>query len=356
MTGSVDWFMYRKAAKDPSACIMLLPDETGRMKINQLKRMLALPEGAELTPDDGTEGPHITIRYWKTDGAPLDAEVFDYLSDRLDGQSLNVVANDWDIFGKPGEEDTLVMLIHSPELMALQEELDEWLQERGVPASTYGEYKSHISVAEGVTEVPKRKPNLKLKMGNWSVSEGKGGDAGYEEVWSLRAACWINLSFLNVSYLIAQLRDPEKADEIRRNLQAVLDLATAYVRAKSNLAASMRDERTVGTMRMFEKDISDARLLVEDAMYSGTTTPDLDAKLALVLDLAQQAMRDETIKLPTDVDPGRLRDNVSDFYDLILHTPRSAKLVASRKLGNSITRFATRHETTPATPESPGSS
>ena len=109
----------------------------------------------------------------------------------------------------------------------------------------------------------------------------------------------------------------------------------------------MRDNRTVGLMRTFEKDIADTRRLAERAMRTGTTTRDFDAKLAVSLDLAQEALTDETIQLPSAMGPDQLRSSVSDFYGMIWRAQRSAELAASCKSGNSVTRFATRN-TTPA--------
>lgn len=330
MSGSIDWFVARRAATEPSACLMLLPDEAGRKKINQLKRQLKLPEGAELTPDDGTKGPHITIRFWKTDGHPLDEKIFQHLSERLDGESLDVdvVADEWDIFGPPGEEDTLVLLISSPELMALQEELDGWLQEQGVSASDYDEYKPHISIAEGVTEVPARKPNLELKMSNWSLTEGKGGDSDYDEVWSLRAARWICVS----------ARDPEEDYNVRQKFLNVLTLATAYVKAKANLAYSMRDQNTEYQMRDSLKYIDRARMLADEALSYGRTTPDFDVNVGVAMDLALEALEDQTIRLPFRMPPDVVRNSVADFYDLILRTPRRAE----RRADNSVERLVIR--------------
>jgi len=162
---------------------MLLPDDDSLGRIVRFKHRLDLPSG-ELLPDGGTEGPHITIRYWRPEG-DVPGLLFDYLAERLDNETIRCKATGWDILG----EDTLALVIESPQLMKLQAEVDGVMQKRfGVPPSDYPEYRPHISVAEGANSVPEVLPNLDLNMTRWNFTEGTNGD--YTEVWHLRAAQW----------------------------------------------------------------------------------------------------------------------------------------------------------------------
>ena len=186
---TIDMLM-RRAAKEPSACLMLLPDAKSAKAINNLKHGLELPPGTML-PDDGEKGPHVTIRFWKTDGRHVDQSMKDFLAQYLDGQVVQAKTTAWEIFGK--KRDTLVLVVDSPELTSLQRQIDQHLQRRfDVPRSDFDDYRPHISVAEGLvgTEaLPGQSPALDLRLNRWSLTEGHGD--GYDEVWSLRAAKWV---------------------------------------------------------------------------------------------------------------------------------------------------------------------
>ena len=67
-------------------------------------------------------------------------------------------------------DGTLAMTVTSPELMKLQKEIDEGLQELGVPPSNYPDFIPHISMFEGAESAPSKKPSLKLTFKQWLLS------------------------------------------------------------------------------------------------------------------------------------------------------------------------------------------
>lgn len=164
---------------------MALPSDATRDQINEFKRAIGIPED-QLLPDVGPRGPHVTIRFWSKDEGPISEEIYDYLDQRLEGMQITAEPGEMEILG----EDTLTILLNSPELVQLQAEIDQKLQEMGVPPSDYPEYKPHVSIAEGVSEVPEASADFTMDFAGWCVTEGSGpGD--YEEVWQLRAAGWV---------------------------------------------------------------------------------------------------------------------------------------------------------------------
>ena len=146
-------------------CLMAYPDDASLKKIQEFKKTIDSKDMSPI-PNDGTDGPHITIRYWKSK-EPASDEVKQYIKDFVKkNPSVEVTADAWKIMG----DGTLAMAVTSPELMKLQKEIDKGLQERGVPPSDYPDFIPHISMFEDAKSTPSEKPDLKLTFKQWLLS------------------------------------------------------------------------------------------------------------------------------------------------------------------------------------------
>ena len=146
-------------------CLMAYPDDASLERIQEFKKTLA-PGNMSPLPNDGTDGPHITIRYWRSK-KPASDEVKKYIKGFIKkNPSVKVTADGWRIMG----DGTLAMTVTSPELMKLQKEVDKGLQKLGVPPSEYPKFIPHISLFEDAKRTPDKKPSLKITLSQWLLS------------------------------------------------------------------------------------------------------------------------------------------------------------------------------------------
>jgi 2'-5' RNA ligase len=149
-----------------SACLMALPDDTSLENIRKLKSDLDLKDVDWLPSDRSTSGPHVTIRFWRPN-REVPKKITDWLDRKLSGVSIDAKGKEWKIMGK---DDTLAIVLDSPELMELQKEIDDKLQDMGIEPSDYPEYLPHVSVAEQATKVPDDDPDISLRFDRWLLN------------------------------------------------------------------------------------------------------------------------------------------------------------------------------------------
>jgi len=166
-----------------SACLMGVLDKKSINDINKLKKEIEKSiDNCSLLPNQGVSGPHITLRYWRLgDGLYISKDIIDYIENELIGKSFECTI---DKFSVLGEENTLVLLVNSDELIEFQSEIDHDLQSMfGVPPSDYKSFTPHISLATGVASIPEIDINIEsILVDSWMLTSSING---HEKVWSI---------------------------------------------------------------------------------------------------------------------------------------------------------------------------
>lgn len=162
------------------------PVKSDVARIKLFQDSLDLEEG--VIPRDGY---HVTLKYWE--GHPdLKDDVIGWLNDNagLFGR-LRASTHKLERFGK--DDDILVARLESEALQGAFAAIEEGLADIGVPKSDYRTYKPHLTLAEGIGQVPQNDlDSLKtITLSGWQMT-----DENRDVLWSkgdvAKAACgWV---------------------------------------------------------------------------------------------------------------------------------------------------------------------
>lgn len=151
--------------KGPSWMIAACPDEKSIDKILNYASKLDLKKKIY-----GKEELHCTLRYWNgTNHKSKLEDVIDAMKTMEDAIPIECECFKLELLGG----DTLTIRLKSRKLISYQKKLDELIQSKGVPKSTYPIFKAHISIAKPMSEVPEHtEPTFKVRLSKFKLVEG----------------------------------------------------------------------------------------------------------------------------------------------------------------------------------------
>lgn len=139
-----DNLLTERKFRGDSWIIVAKPDQETAKKIEKFTKSLKLPNSKKV------DYYHVTLRYWKGSYANKVKKVVDVLKD-IDYEPILCSFTKLEILG---DEKSLVLRVASPNLSSFQRSLDQKIRKVGVPPSKYDSFKPHITIAEGVKEIP----------------------------------------------------------------------------------------------------------------------------------------------------------------------------------------------------------
>jgi hypothetical protein len=109
----------------------------------------------------GPDYYHMTVRGWQGVVYPL-PEVVDWLREHKDWfHSVHCSPKGWEILGP---KKALCLILDCPGLQSIFSRLNKDWEKFGIPYYSWSSFKPHISVAEGVSEVPEDLPLFVIEI------------------------------------------------------------------------------------------------------------------------------------------------------------------------------------------------
>lgn len=144
---------------EPSWMIALYPSSKSVDDIIRYRNLL-YEQGDELWNSEllNPRTFHCTIRFWKNQPELLE-EVINSLKTTELPKKITAKFNTLDMLG----EDCVVIRSEDKDIKSVFDTIDNTIQSLGVPPSDYATFKPHITLAHGVTKIPRvKKPNLTI--------------------------------------------------------------------------------------------------------------------------------------------------------------------------------------------------
>jgi 2'-5' RNA ligase len=158
-----DNLLTERKFRGDSWIIVAKPDQETAKKIEQFTKSLKLPNSKK------ADYYHITLRYWKGSHANKVKKIIDVLKE-IDYKPITCNISKMEILG---EEKSLVLRVTSPQLLSFQRSIDQKIRKVGVPPSDYDSFKAHITIAEGIDEIPDVKvPKFKVNLSKCIFNNG----------------------------------------------------------------------------------------------------------------------------------------------------------------------------------------
>jgi 2'-5' RNA ligase len=155
-----------EARKGPSWMIAACPDDKSIDKIINYANKLGLSKNKIYDKEE----LHCTLRYWSGANHKNKLEdVIDVMRAMEDSVPIECECFKLELLGG----DTLTLRLKSRKLISYQKKIDELIQSKGVPKSTYPTFKAHISIAKPMSEIPEHAdPNFKVVLSKFRLVEG----------------------------------------------------------------------------------------------------------------------------------------------------------------------------------------